>query len=107
MRSHNGNGKSFVKGAAIGAALGAVLGILFAPDSGKKTRQKIKKAGKDAVGKGKDALEAAKMKVEDVASDIAVAVTEKGDLVEEKVEKGTKKVKRLFKGTKPPETMEK
>ncbi len=34
--------KHFVGGMLVGSAIGVVLGILIAPDSGEKTRQKLK-----------------------------------------------------------------
>lgn len=37
-------GMSFLKGALVGVAAGAAAGVLFAPKSGKETREDIKKA---------------------------------------------------------------
>jgi gas vesicle protein len=40
-----------------GVATGAVLGVLFAPEEGKKTRQKIANKGNDFTGEIKGKLE--------------------------------------------------
>lgn len=39
-----------------GAVAGAVTAVLFAPDSGEKTREKIKQGASDAVGKAKSKI---------------------------------------------------
>jgi len=49
---------------ASGAAIGAVLGILFAPDKGDKTRQKIKDGYKDLEKDMKSRLANAKLDLE-------------------------------------------
>lgn len=46
-----------VMGVLAGAATGAILGILFAPNKGSETRQKISKTSKDAVSDIKEKLE--------------------------------------------------
>jgi gas vesicle protein len=43
-----------ILGILAGAAVGAVIGILFAPDSGKNTRDKISRKTEDLVGDLKD-----------------------------------------------------
>ena len=43
MANGNGTGK-FIGGLLLGGAIGAVLGILFAPRSGKETRQMLKES---------------------------------------------------------------
>jgi gas vesicle protein len=43
MANGNGAGK-FIGGVLIGGAIGAVVGILFAPRSGKETRQMLKES---------------------------------------------------------------
>jgi gas vesicle protein len=64
MRSGN-----FLWGLVAGAAAGAILGVLFAPDKGTDTRQKIaKKSGEyaDAIkGKFNDYLHTIAKKIED------------------------------------------
>lgn len=43
-----------ILGVLAGAAVGAVIGILYAPDSGKNTRNKISRKTEDLVGDLKD-----------------------------------------------------
>ena len=56
--------KGFLGGIVFGAVVGAALGLLFAPDSGKETRRKIK----DKVEKGKEVAEDSKEKIDDMIS---------------------------------------
>ena len=45
--------KGFLIGLALGAAAGAVAALLLAPESGEKTRQRIKEKAEDAFAAGK------------------------------------------------------
>lgn len=45
-KSKSGEGKGFIIGAAVGAIVGSVTALLFAPQSGKETREDIVKAAK-------------------------------------------------------------
>ncbi len=47
-----------------GALLGAGLALLFAPESGRKTRKKIKGFAEDVLEKAEDSLEGIKEKVD-------------------------------------------
>jgi len=53
----------FFKGAIVGAIAGAVAGLLFAPKSGKETREEIKKLALELGDKGKNAYMEARKKV--------------------------------------------
>lgn len=57
MGNSNNTGK--VMGAImIGAVIGGALGVLFAPDKGSETRNKISKKGKDLTGAVKEKFDA-------------------------------------------------
>lgn len=47
---------SIILGVMAGAAAGALIGILFAPDKGAATRQKIVQKGEDYVGNLKEKI---------------------------------------------------
>lgn len=64
-------------GIIAGAAIGAVLGVLFAPDKGSATRQKIAKNASDALDKFKQKAE--------VFSDALVEQYEDGMMTTENV----------------------
>lgn len=51
--------KKIAGGAAVGTTIGALTGVLFAPKSGKETRE-------DIVGKNKELIEKGKKKIEDI-----------------------------------------
>lgn len=55
---------NYFKGFLVGAAIGAVAGLLFAPQSGDKTREEIKKLGLNAKDKAQDKYLQARKKVE-------------------------------------------
>jgi len=74
---NNGSGNGVVRALFIGLAIGVVLGILFAPKSGKETRnelteksEKLMEMGKenvsDVVGKARDLVESGKQKIEEL-----------------------------------------
>ncbi len=75
------SGKIFL-GVLAGLAAGALLGVLFAPDKGSVTRQKITK-------KGEDYAEAVKEKFNEFLDNIS----EKFEKVKEEVEKEIPKAK--------------
>jgi len=54
-----------VKKVAIGSAIGALVGILFAPKSGKETRQDISQKTKEAAEATKKAMKELEEKVKD------------------------------------------
>lgn len=45
-----------IYGTVIGGAIGSVLGLMYAPQSGKKTRKQISDAYKSGVKKGKSTI---------------------------------------------------
>ena len=74
-------------GFAIGAITGAAVGILTAPDSGERTRKKIKK---DAQRFAEDMSDAALKKFGEVKNEI-------NDKLDEVLEKGKTQVEKLSK----------
>lgn len=79
-------------GAGIGAAVGVTLGVLFAPKSGKETRQIIAERTSETVENLREDAAAAKDK-------IYASVTEKGALLREAGHKGVDAVKETLEKT--------
>jgi gas vesicle protein len=78
-----------------GLAVGAVLGVLFAPDSGKKTREKISDKASDLKDEAKDGLTSAKNRVVDEARSKANAVSKEfKDFKDTEIEKAKSGAKR-------------
>jgi len=83
----------FLKGLLIGGLIGAAAGILFAPKSGKETREDISRKTQELLVKAKDeyeiALEKSKKAYEaavEKMKDVQAAVKKKAQEAEEKVE---------------------
>jgi len=103
----NKKGK-FARGALLGALVGAVAGVLFAPKSGKETRDDIKKKGLEAKDVASDKFEGISEAVVDTAASVKEVAVEKLEDVEGAVEdavwqtkdKIEKEKKKLFKGVK-------
>ena len=55
---------------AAGAAIGGILGILFAPDKGSATREKIADKARDASDTVKDYVSAGKDKLEEIKNNL-------------------------------------
>jgi gas vesicle protein len=51
---HDNNGSEYLKGLILGGLIGSVLGILFAPKSGKETREELNKRADALIAKAKD-----------------------------------------------------
>jgi len=93
-------GVCFVKGLVIGGLFGAVLGILYAPKSGKETREDIARKTDDLLVKAREeydqALEKSKRAYEAAVKrlkEVEVSVKEKAEEVESKVESLTERGK--------------
>ncbi|OEH84910.1 hypothetical protein BHU72_06875 [Desulfuribacillus stibiiarsenatis] len=55
--------KNLTIGASVGLAIGTVIGVLFAPKSGKETREQIAAKAKESVEITKETLEDSKAKI--------------------------------------------
>lgn len=93
------NSRDFLKGLIIGGLIGAAAGILFAPKSGKETREDISRKTQDllsrakeeyetAMEKSKKAYEAAMDKMKEVQRLARTKAAETGEKIEELAEKG-------------------
>jgi len=54
-----GRSYNFIKGLLVGGLIGAVLGILYAPKSGKETREEIGRKTEELIAKAKEEYELA------------------------------------------------
>lgn len=99
--------EGFIKGIILGGVMGAVIGILYAPQSGRKTREDISGKAAELLTKAKEEYEAA-LKKSGNAYESAVkqlkhlesATMEKVGEMEEKVDELTQLGKEAFHDTK-------
>ena len=85
----------FVKGLFIGGLIGAVLGILYAPKSGKETREDIARKTEDLMARAREEYELALEKSKK-AYDAAVKRLKEAEIsAKEKVEEVESKVEEL------------
>ncbi len=99
--------EGFVKGIILGGLIGAALGILYAPQSGRKTRKDIADTAEDLLEKAKEEYETA-LKKSGKAYDSAIkqlkrlesSAKEKVGEMEEKVDELTELGKEAFHDTK-------
>lgn len=99
--------EGFIKGMILGGAIGAVIGILYAPQSGRKTREDINRKAEELLTKAKEEYEAT-LKKSSKAYESAVkqlkhlesSTKEKVGELEEKVDELTQLGKQAFHDTK-------
>jgi gas vesicle protein len=77
----------FLVGFLSGAALGAGLALLFAPQSGKETREKIKDVASDV-----------KDKISDLVDDTKDFISEQKRALKDAVEAGKEAIKKAYEG---------
>ena len=93
LPSHSSDKTGAVVALLAGLAVGAVLGVLFAPDSGKKTRERISDKALDLADNAKDSLHSIKDKIS-YGKDSLVNLKEKVvDSVKSKVDHATQEFK--------------
>jgi gas vesicle protein len=103
MSPDNSN-RSCAGGVAIalfaGIAIGAAIGILFAPKSGKETRQELLEKGEKFVEMSKDGITDLMEKTKDFAENTKERFEEVKVIGEEMIEAGKKKAKKTVKKVK-------
>lgn len=75
------NGKNSILAFAIGAAVGGTVALLFAPDKGEVTRQRIRDGSARAIHKGTEAVDHAKAAVEGAGHSIGNAARQQAGAV--------------------------
>jgi gas vesicle protein len=80
--------EDYIKGFLIGGLIGAALGILYAPKSGKDTREEICRTTQDLLEKAKAQYEDTRRKIEDLASREKEVLAENKKKLKKAVEAG-------------------
>lgn len=82
-----------IKGIIIGGLIGAVLGILYAPKSGKETREEIRRSSEELLEKAKEQFEELSQKVEKLAGKEKELLAEKKEKVKKALDAGVEAFK--------------
>jgi gas vesicle protein len=88
-----------IKGLLVGGLLGAVLGVLYAPRSGKETREDIRDSAEKLLEKAKCQYEEAYKKMEDVAEREKESIIGKKERLRKAFEAGVEALKQEKIGT--------
>jgi gas vesicle protein len=79
-----------VKGMIVGSLIGAALGILYAPKSGKATREEIRNSAEELLAKAKKQYEEACKKIEKLTGREKELYAEKKERLRKALEAGVK-----------------
>jgi gas vesicle protein len=86
-------GGSLLAAFLLGGVIGAVLGLLFAPRSGKETREVITDKAQDFWGEGIDLYETGRSKVSDMHQSGSATVSEKSGELRAKIDDARERLK--------------
>ncbi|GBR76353.1 protein YtxH-like superfamily [Candidatus Termititenax persephonae] len=89
-KEYGHGGMAFLEGILIGAVLGGVLGVLFAPQSGEKTRRWLK----DVKAENQDIIDDGVKNVENLVSSAKQVIEDKIRKIEEKLGRKDEKNKK-------------
>lgn len=78
--------RNIALGAVAGTIVGGAMGVLFAPKSGRETREALADGVKDLTGKAKVKFEDAKEKLDEASEKIMDKIKRSEEKMEEKVE---------------------
>lgn len=84
----------FVAGAAFGALVGAGVALLYAPQSGRRTRGKIRRRAEDLAERAEEQVEHAREDARRAAEDVRRSVEESGERISDRVRDGVEKGRR-------------
>ena len=70
-------GSGFGAGFFLGSVLGAILGLLFAPQTGKQTREILKTKGDELTAKARESLHEAWLEGKETATKVGAELREK------------------------------
>ena len=83
---------NFVVGVALGAVIGAGVALLLAPEPGRKTRKRLRRAAEELGDAAGDRLQNAADDVRKAADDARRAAERSGDRIKGSVKKGRKRL---------------
>lgn len=87
--------EGFVKGIIIGGSIGALIGVLYAPNSGRRTRHKIDRKAKEFLASAKEEYEAALKKSRKTYESAVKEFKQLESSTKEKIEEIGEKVEEL------------
>jgi gas vesicle protein len=85
--------EDWVKGFFVGGLIGATLGVLYAPRSGRETRDRICKSSEELYEKTREQVEQGQRKIEELAGRGKELYTEKKDRLKKAMEVGVEAYK--------------
>ena len=71
--------RDFLSGLIVGGLIGLAAGLLFAPEAGGKTRERIRRQGEEWGGRAREQADRAAERVRATATDVADRVRERAD----------------------------
>lgn len=78
----------FVAGAAFGALVGAGVALMYAPQSGRRTRGRIRRGAEDLAERAEEKVDHVREDARRAARDVRKAAEESGERVSERVRRG-------------------
>ncbi|MEJ2336883.1 MAG: YtxH domain-containing protein [Gemmatimonadales bacterium] len=87
------DGDEFVLGVLVGALLGAGAALLLAPESGKRTRRRIRRSAEDLTDAAGDTLQTVADDAKRLADDARRAAERSSERLVDSVERGAKRLR--------------